>query len=96
MPCKCNTSKRDLGCTIDHSMSELQAAIAFPNLDREPDQTEEVYDLTAYAALDMLLKATGLLPMNQISTRPVLHKAIDRALGVLDRAVKEGRYVSRG
>ena len=62
----------------------------------KPDQTEEVYDLTAYAALDMLLKATGLLPMNQITTRPVLHKAIDRCMEVLDRAVKEGRYVSRG
>lgn len=94
MPCKCNTQRRDPDCPIPHTLSSLEAKMAFPNLDREPDQTEEVYDLTAYAALDMLLKATGLLPMSQITSRPVLHKAIDRSMEVLDLAVKEGRYVS--
>ncbi|KKM24186.1 hypothetical protein LCGC14_1607680 [marine sediment metagenome] len=48
----------------------------------------------AYAALDALLKGIGLLPMNNITTRPVLHKAVDRGMEVLDKAVKEGRYVS--
>ena len=47
----------------------------------------------AYSALDELLRGIGLLPMNSITTRPVLHKAIDRGMEVLDRAVKEGRYV---
>ncbi|KKK91845.1 hypothetical protein LCGC14_2416180 [marine sediment metagenome] len=46
-----------------------------------------------YETLDELLKGIGLLPMNNITTRPVLHKAVDRGMEVLDRAVKEGRYV---
>jgi hypothetical protein len=46
-----------------------------------------------YETLDELLKGVGLLPLNQVTTRPVLHKAVERAMEVLDRAVKEGRYV---
>ncbi len=45
------------------------------------------------AALDELLKAVGLLPLGQVTSRPVLHKAVDKGMEVLDRAVKEGRYV---
>lgn len=47
----------------------------------------------AYEALDDLLKGVGLLPLGQITSRPPLHKAVERAMEVLDRAVKEGRYV---
>ena len=47
----------------------------------------------AYSALDELLKGVGILPLGQVTSRPVLHKAVDRAMEVLDRAVKEGRYV---
>ncbi|KKL50691.1 hypothetical protein LCGC14_2303010, partial [marine sediment metagenome] len=43
--------------------------------------------------LDELLKGVGLLPLGQVTSRPVLHKAVDRGMEVLDRAVKEGRYV---
>ncbi len=46
----------------------------------------------AYSALDELLKGVGLLPVNNITTRPVLHKSVIRGLTVIDRAVKEGRY----
>ena len=47
----------------------------------------------SYAALDELLKGVGLLPLNQVTTRPVLHKAVERAMEVIDEAVREGRYV---
>ncbi len=47
----------------------------------------------AYGALDALLDAVGKLPLNQITTRPPLHKAVIRGLDVIDRAVKESRYV---
>ena len=47
----------------------------------------------AYAALDALLEGLGRLPMNQVTTRPPLHKAYIRGLEVIDKAVKEGRYV---
>jgi len=46
-----------------------------------------------YAALDALLEGIGRLPMNQITTRPPLHKAYIHGLEVIDKAVKEGRYV---
>ena len=36
MPCKCNTAKRDPDCTNPHTLSEMEVAIAFPNLDRGP------------------------------------------------------------
>lgn len=49
--------------------------------------------LEVYNALDTLLEAIGRLPMNQITTRPPLHKAYIQGLEVIDRAVKEGRYV---
>lgn len=48
-----------------------------------------------YETLDELLKGIGLLPLGQVTARPVLHKAVDRGMEVLDRAVKEGRYVSK-
>lgn len=48
----------------------------------------------AYEALDELLKGVGLLPLGQVTSRPVLHKAVDRGMEVIDSAVKEGRYVS--
>ncbi len=89
MPCRCNTDKRDPDCTIEHTLSESLAATAFPNLDRDARALPGVY-----TALDALLKGVGLLPLNQITTRPVLHKAVDSATEVLDRAVKEGRYVA--
>ncbi len=47
-----------------------------------------------YETLDGLLKGVGLLPLGQVTSRPVLHKAVDRGMEVLDRAVKEGRYVT--
>ena len=47
-----------------------------------------------YEALDKLLKAIGNLPMNYIVSRPPLHKAHEEGTNVIDRAVKEGRYVS--
>jgi len=46
-----------------------------------------------YTTLDELLKGVGLLPLGQITSRPVLHKAVDRGMEVIDLAVKEGRYV---
>ncbi len=48
----------------------------------------------AYTTLDELLKGVGLLSLGQITSRPPLHKAVDRGMEVLDRAVKEGRYVA--
>ena len=36
MPCKCNTAKRDPECTTGHHLSEIEVAIAFPDLDRGP------------------------------------------------------------
>ncbi|KKM81652.1 hypothetical protein LCGC14_1327660 [marine sediment metagenome] len=47
----------------------------------------------AYKALDDLLTGVSLLPLGQVTSRPVLHKAIDSGIEVLDRAVREGRYV---
>ncbi len=47
-----------------------------------------------YEVLDELLKGIGLLPLGQVTSRPVLHKAVDRGMEVLDKAVKEGRYVA--
>ncbi|KKM85777.1 hypothetical protein LCGC14_1285600 [marine sediment metagenome] len=62
--------------------------------DEVTQERESKADLReAYSALDELLIGIGLLPMNLVTTRPVLHKAVDRAMEVLDRAVKEGRYV---
>lgn len=52
---------------------------------------QEINDI--YQALDELLTGVGLLPLNQITTRPVLHKAVVRGHEVIDQAVKEGRYV---
>ncbi len=46
-----------------------------------------------YGTLDRLLSGIGLLPLGQVTSRPVLHKAVDRGMEVLDRAVREGRYV---
>ena len=50
----------------------------------------------AYKALDELLKAIGNLPMNFIVDRPPLHNAHEEGTNVIDRAVKEGRYVPQG
>ena len=49
-----------------------------------------------YMALDNLLKGVGLLPLNQVTSRPVLHKAVEHGMKVLDEAVKENRYVPQG
>lgn len=46
-----------------------------------------------YKALDDLLKAVGNLPMNFITSRPPLHKAVEQGVIVIDQAVKAGRYV---
>ncbi len=45
-----------------------------------------------YEALDGRLTGVGLLPLGQVTSRPVLHKAIDKAHEVIDEAVKEERY----
>ncbi|KKN10953.1 hypothetical protein LCGC14_1031330 [marine sediment metagenome] len=47
----------------------------------------------AYTTLNELLKGVGLLSLGQITSRPPLHKAVDRGMEVIGRAVKEGRYV---
>ena len=46
-----------------------------------------------YKALDELLEAIGRLPLNQVTTRPPLQKAYVQGCEIIDRAVKEGRYV---
>ena len=96
MPCKCNTARRDPECTIPHTLSELEVGMAFPALDREHSSefTGELADCREiYKTLDELLKGVGLLSLGQITSRPILHKAVDQAMLVLDRAIKEGRYV---
>ena len=55
--------------------------------------TEKTNGQEVYAALDELLKGVGLLPLNQVTSRPVLHKAVEHGMKVLDEAVKENRYV---
>ena len=47
----------------------------------------------AYEALDNLVAAVGTLPLREIQNRPNLYQAQMRALEVIDKAVKEGRYV---
>ncbi len=59
--------------------------------DNKPWTVQELY-----TTLDELLKGVGLLPLGQVTSRPVLHKAVDRAMEVLDQAVKENRYVPQG
>lgn len=44
-------------------------------------------------ALDQLLKAVGQLPLNFLQDHPNLYQATMRGLQVIDKAVKEGRYV---
>ena len=94
MTCKCTTAERDPDCTIDHTLSEVEAQLAFGSVgvlspvDIGSMTPEEV----ALGALDALLDAVGKLPLNQITTRPPLHKAVMRGLTVVDLAVKEGRY----
>ncbi len=72
-------------------------------MSEESEQKEEQRDEQGYypslaqeahEALDALLGAVGKLPLNQITTRPPLHKAVIRGLDVIDKAVKEGRYVA--
>ena len=46
-----------------------------------------------YQAQDEIVKGVVLLPLGQITSRPPLYKAVDQGMEVLDRAVKEGRYV---
>ncbi|KKM13989.1 hypothetical protein LCGC14_1710670 [marine sediment metagenome] len=86
-PCRCNTANRDPDCHIDHTLSAMEADMAFPGY-FTIGHAEELYKV-----LDELLKGVGLLPLGQVTSRPVLHKAVDRGMEVLDKAVKEGRYV---
>ena len=51
-------------------------------------------DQEVYEALDALLEGVGLLPLNNVTTRPRLHEAVIRGTALIDKAVKEGRYVS--
>lgn len=46
-----------------------------------------------YETIDNLLKAVGNLPLNYIMDRPPLMSATNRGHEVIDRAVREGRYV---
>ena len=50
-------------------------------------------DQEVYKALDQLTEAVGTLPLREIQNRPNLYQAQVRALEVIDKAVKEGRYV---
>ena len=43
--------------------------------------------------MDDLLKAVGNLPMNFITDRPPLHRAVEQGHMVIDDAVREGHYV---
>ncbi len=58
-----------------------------------PDQPMIVEDIGPCEALDKLLKAVGQLPLNFLQDHPNLYQATMRGLQVIDKAVKENRYV---